>query len=301
MAQSLPSNAVLSKPPGQRASPLIWPGLPIAAGVAGAMTFVWLAFSKPPFSVMVDVSVALGTGLLGAAAFYQTLSENQKRATDETNRHADRAPHLRIMTEKHASSRMVYDPNWATTKKPKTAKFESLEVFAENVGPGIAGKLEATLVCMYFDIEYELPGESEADEEEAYLMPLETIAKGPKFSKRALRLASEYLPVGVENRLLLFDADEEGSWEYNENSQDPRAFLVLLRNTDLDGYPAEATVGAVWWIAPTPKGWGLDESEYETTSRWHRALPDVEAAIVEAWNAWERRTASPPAQLAPKS
>jgi hypothetical protein len=163
------------------------------------------------------------------------------------------------------------------------------------VGPGIAGGLTATLSCMYFDRDYLQDEQSRSDELERHQEVEALLADGPRFDEFPLRLPSVFLPVGVSERMRLFNVDESANWRSSENDQDPRAFVVQLSGTDLEGHAAETVTAAIKWIPPLPSSWGVEalEKEFETTSRWHRPAPETESLILDAWRAWKTRTPPP--------
>lgn len=251
---------------------------------------VWLVFSEPSLSTMVQVSVAIGTGLLGAAAIYQTLTERLKRQGDEQNRRADRAPHIRLMGRDHLSTHYVAGAGAAPKKAPRVpVPFTELEVVVENVGPGIAGEIKVNLVSAFFDIDYEDPA-ALREPWELPPSPREVLKMGPKFEESPLRLPSQYLPVGQENRMLLFNADDVESWGQTELDRDTRAFVVEVAYKDLDGVPERSLEAVFYRAEPIP---GVDDDEYKNKSRWVRAGSETETAFIEALKVWRLRPQKP--------
>jgi hypothetical protein len=270
-------------------NPLLRASAIVGGSLAVLVVVVYFVFTKPAFPTMVQVSVALGTGLLGAAAIYQTVSENERKRIDESNRQTDRAPHIRIMDDKRVVDHIVDFTDPAGKRGKKSVKFAELEVFVENVGPGIAGGLSGILVCMYFEIDYSQDYESIEDERERHQDLKGVLNDRPSFEERELRLPSTFLPVGVSERMKVINADEERKWLVEQNDRDPRAYIVQISCTDLEGHPAQSATAAIYWIPPQPKRWRVEEfeAEFDTSSRWYRPSPESEALIIDAWNGWK--------------
>lgn len=259
----------------------------VSCSLAIAFLVVWLVFSRPSFAIMVQVSVALGTGLLGAAAIYQTLGENERRTLDERNRRADRAPHLRLLPKAHMATRYGDGKPDAELKAPRAPfQFEELELVAENVGPGIAGDLHATFVAMYFGIEYDA-APTQPQPWKAPPSVSKVLKESPKFDERDLRLPSKYLPIGPENQMTLLNADDSAGWAANELDEDARAYIVRVDYSDLDGSPALPAIAVVYRDPPAFDDWNPEGIDYSTHSRWYRPEPEDEARIIRAFDVWK--------------
>ena len=258
-----------------------------------AFLLIWYAAAEPSFSVMVDVSVAFGTGALAVAAFYQTYAENKRQQISELNRRQDRTPNFRIQSStKVIRSTTIAEPGASPPGDLAKAspRVRELEVFLENVGPGIAGDLSVELVTVY--------AETEITEEDNSLEPelrdLGTLLKRqPKFESSQLPLSSQYLPVGPDNKMLLLNADSSAQLEFDLMGRETEAYILQVKGKDLDGNAAKTILAVIAWFDTPPELIGINDDEFPKPGKWDRAPASLEASLLKLWRASRREAKQP--------
>ena len=254
---------------------------------------VWVLASEPSFGVMVEVAVAVGTGSLAAAAIFQTLDNRERRAVDEINRLADRAPNIRVGLRPLQTTRRMPPPDKNNPSgKPAVEPFEDRELYIENVGPGVAANLSARLVTLYVDLDPDDPV-CETD----FMMPKELLKVPHLYRSSELSLESTYLAIGPQNQMRLFNLDESEEWSGTEYLALDRVVVVQLQFTDLEGNQHRRINGGAYWHPKIPgMNGGYPEIELEgerNRSRWNAARGDLIDEVLADWktkpkSSWNR-------------
>ena len=250
-----------------------------------------------------EVALAVGTVALAYASILQVASsveskraEDNWRALQRVDRARDRAPNLVFGVRPRRVQRQRRRPDIPILAPASTelAPFDEAELYVENVGPGIAAGLTATLIRLY--VVYNPLVEANPQNPDPWSECKnsgELISVEHTYSTRPLGLPSPYLAIGPDNRMRLLNADEWEKWSGSEDLEMDRMYLAIIEFTDIEGQQPKRVAGGLAW-APKLPGWHGEpsdalEEEYVSQSRWYLAASDEVTKILADWTAHQSR------------
>lgn len=265
--------------------------------------------SQLPALTAVELALAMGTLALAYAAYLQVVSSNASRQEDQRwraqqqiDRIRDREPHLKFGIREVAKSRQVTATKAGSTgKQPVQPPFIQSELYVENVGPGIAGNVKATLLRLYVDYDPRMEDIPDLpDPFDETLAPDELLKAGNKYEFLKHGLPSSYIAIGPENRMTILNADESADWAISESMELDRMYIVFIEFTDLENTQNKKVAGGATWAVKFPgvNGEPMDYpgEDYTNKSRWYLSPTDQIDKVLAIWDAMEKAAGKyPPA------